>query len=693
VRVIHQGYSIGYEESDTRVKNDAVDIITNSDPDAMIVTFGYTDSLGHSFGTLSDETKAGIETADANIGEIIAAIQTRSTFAQEDWLIQIGTDHGRTDAGGHGGTSADEQWIFFIASGTGSDQGSTIANATNVDHAANALQHMLGAIDPAWDLDGSPKGLAPTAPKWVTPAFRRRHAVTGTAYTGKISAYTETSGHTFSKAAGPAWLSISATGVLSGTPSAGDTGQNTFTVLANNRGTTNEATMTIEVFAPGTEIVRELKVMSYNAWHGWGQINNGHDKGLQSIIRSNADIIGMQESSDNVSGSGIYQPQKVANDLGWYYRSNISGSLGLISRYPITDQTLSAGIARGIKLELTTSPTQEVILMTCHLDYQQYGPYAAQQPGATAATVLVEENASQRNEQIGLIMSAMADLLSNADNIPVLLTGDFNAPSHFDWTAATASSHNGVGSVAWPTSSAIINAGMKDSFRELHSDPATLPGNTWSPVFKGNEPQDRIDFVYFKGSAINPVTSQVFTTAVEGSVGAWGSSITPLLDNTWPSDHAAVLTTFRLSVVDRDGDNLSDAYENKHFGNLISQNSQGDADGDGASNFLEMLLGSSPVSPTNNPEQTLTIPASPVGAVDVSFQLSTIALEHGLVCESSENLTGWTPVWSYKDDPQLSSAIIQATPSSQGIWNVTLTDATASSDTKPLLFYRLRLGE
>ena len=40
--------------------------------------------------------------------------------------------------------------------------------------------------------------------------------------------------------------------------------------------------------------------------------------------------------------------------------------------------------------------------------------------------------------------------------------------------------------------------------------------------------------------------SRTFTTAVETTVGAWGADTAAVTGNTWPSDHAAVLTTYAL---------------------------------------------------------------------------------------------------------------------------------------------------
>lgn len=518
---------------------------------------------------------------------------------------------------------------------------------------------------------------------WVTPEFRRRHAVAGTAYTGKISAYTSDPGFTFGRVSGPEWLTVSASGELGGTPTEDDAGFNTFVVNAGDGTDKKEATMKIEVCLKDAEVVRELKVMSYNAWHGWGQMNDGHRKGLESIILSDADLIGMQESTDNVSGSGIYQPQKIAADLGWHYRTGTSGSVGIISRYPIADATLAAGVARGARITVTESPKREVILMNCHLDYQRYGPYAAQLAGATAASVMAEERASQRDEQIAGLMTAMTPLLANADKIPVFLTGDFNAPSHLDWTPETAVNHGGVGNVAWPASTRVLGDGMKDSFREVHPDPAALAGETWSPIFKGGEAQDRIDFVYFMGNAATPVASEVFTTAVEEMVGTWGGSTDVTKNNTWPSDHASVVSTFKLTCVDADADELCDAYEMRYFKGLTSQNGSGDADGDGASNADEELFATNPKDALSKPQFRL----AEVADRALEFSFSEAAFAKDLVCEKSSDLQSWEAIWSYQSDPLLTSEVLSTNEISPGAWTAEIRDR---EDARPRqTFYRL----
>ncbi|WP_433423937.1 endonuclease/exonuclease/phosphatase family protein [Microtetraspora malaysiensis] len=164
--------------------------------------------------------------------------------------------------------------------------------------------------------------------------------------------------------------------------------------------------------------------------------------------------------------------------------------------------------------------------------------------------LLARESESKRTEQIQRVMSAMSGDLAASGRTPVLLTGDFNAPSHLDWTPATK--RCGYDSVPWPTSVAPEQAGMKDSYRVAHPDPVAAPGITWSPIyttFTGGyghdahtgepEPQDRIDFVHYKGD--------IEVTSSEAVVEGAPAPIPNHQDNAWTSDHAAVLTTFAMN--------------------------------------------------------------------------------------------------------------------------------------------------
>lgn len=103
--------------SDEAVKNSAVELMTNENPDITFLHFDDVDGAGHGAGFSVDvpEYIAAVETADALVGEVVAAVQNRANYANEDWLIIICTDHGG-EGTGHGCNSANCQDIFYIAS-------------------------------------------------------------------------------------------------------------------------------------------------------------------------------------------------------------------------------------------------------------------------------------------------------------------------------------------------------------------------------------------------------------------------------------------------------------------------------------------------------------------------------------------------------------------------------------------------
>ncbi len=517
-------------------------------------------------------------------------------------------------------------------------------------------------------------------PQWLVDLVRLRHAVIGEPWTGRISAYVSSAGapYTFEKTGGPGWLSVAGDGALTGTPGAGDQGRNLFTIRATGTasGLSADISLEIPVFPAGQENVPRLAVMAYNTWHSWGQVNNGFQKGIDSIVRSGADIVGLQESSDG-------HAQNVANALGWFRATSGNGSRQLVSRYPIVE-AFSAGNAIGARIRLTDNPRRDIVVYSCHLDYQFYGPYAAQAAGATPASVLQEENRSQRLPQIQAALAGMSAHLADADNVPVFLTGDFNAPSHLDWTAATAPIH-GTGPVAWPVSTAVENAGLLDSYRVAHPDPLTDPGATWSPIHKGTEPQDRIDFVYHKGAPLKVLSSQTFTTEVQVTVGEWGVPVGPVANNSWPSDHAAVLTTYAIRAVDSDGNGLSDAWEHRWFQSL-GNDPQAVSNASGLSHAASMLLGLPPVGSSPLPLSLLSDDGSP----QLELSLSDHALGRGLIVERSQNLENWQTLWAFDADPFLSSPLVEdALPLAGDAWKIRLTDPLADPE-DAAGFFRLR---
>jgi hypothetical protein len=143
-------------EYDTGTTSRAVDRLRNGDPDAMFVHLDNIDHAGHTYGAASTQYADAIRTADAQVGQMTAAVTARPGYAAEDWLIMVTADHGHTDAGGHGGSTLPERSTFLIATGPTLGAGSVRYDVKMPDVAASALAHLGIPVDPAWNLDGRP---------------------------------------------------------------------------------------------------------------------------------------------------------------------------------------------------------------------------------------------------------------------------------------------------------------------------------------------------------------------------------------------------------------------------------------------------------------------------------------------------------------------------------------------------------
>jgi HAD superfamily hydrolase (TIGR01509 family) len=268
-------------------------------------------------------------------------------------------------------------------------------------------------------------------------------------------------------------------------------------------------------------VTYELRVMSWNLWLGGSPVDDHRAKQLKAIVETGADVVGLQETGGSAA-------QELAETLGWHHH-RAGENLGIISRHPITarfgDPDVGFYGAAGVRIGLDEG--RELDLWTCHLDYTPYGPYESAFDGLPADVLIAHEEV--RLAQMRDTLRRIAKVADDA--VPVVLVGDFNSPSHLDWP-----------DVEWPVTKAAADAGLRDSYREAHPAPAAEPGHTWSPIHPVHEdgsgrpePQDRIDYVLHRGLTV--LDSRTF---VAGTPSPWPD----VAGNDWPSDHAAVLTTF-----------------------------------------------------------------------------------------------------------------------------------------------------
>ncbi|WP_349827580.1 alkaline phosphatase family protein [Brevibacterium litoralis] len=142
-----------------------VDYLTNGNFDALFVHLDEVDGAGHSCGYVDcPADPAELADVDQQIGQILDAVESRATYAEEDWQIILMSDHGHTPTGGHGGNTPEERATFVLTVGGGAEAGAVRHDVELVDIAPSALAHLGTEIDPEWDLDGYPFAEIPEDP-------------------------------------------------------------------------------------------------------------------------------------------------------------------------------------------------------------------------------------------------------------------------------------------------------------------------------------------------------------------------------------------------------------------------------------------------------------------------------------------------------------------------------------------------
>lgn len=293
--------------------------------------------------------------------------------------------------------------------------------------------------------------------------------------------------------------------------------------------------------------VESLRVMTYNIWNsGFGAgLPLSHTAGV--ISAAQADIIGLQEAGSSADD--------IAALLGFHWHG-FNSDLSIISRYPITEIVAGPFNARTRGAKIQLSPGQEVYLFDVHLEPYPYEPYDIRDGLITSEAQAIASAQGSRGASLTAGLANAADAL--ATGLPVFYVGDFNEPSHLDWTQEAANAGlNFEMKVDWPASNAVVNAGLIDAFREVRPDEINVQARTWTPGYPpptttANEVHDRIDFVYYSATS-NVVPIEAQTIGYDADDGFTDIAIQP-----YPSDHRAVVVEFDLNYVAGDFDNDGD---------------------------------------------------------------------------------------------------------------------------------------
>lgn len=273
-----------------------------------------------------------------------------------------------------------------------------------------------------------------------------------------------------------------------------------------------------QLYKPSYQKVEQLNLMAWNIWHGGRR--HGREIGPKQVIDfikdTKTDIVMMQETY----GSGAL----IADALGYYFYL-ASTNISVISKYPIVETKVPYD---SFRLGLTTiqlSQKQKINLASLWIHYLPAWRRDSRDSKATAEKLIVGEGKT-RHKEIKEIIELLKPEIQNADNIPLIIGGDFNSPSHKDWVSQTKDWHMGL-TVEWPVSMVMEKVGFNDSFREVN------PVLDYAePTMTAERLTYRIDYIYYKGKKLKATVSNMHNK----------------YKGVWPSDHPAVTTVLTIKT-------------------------------------------------------------------------------------------------------------------------------------------------
>lgn len=305
-----------------------------------------------------------------------------------------------------------------------------------------------------------------------------------------------------------------------------------------------------------------VRVLSFNVLYGGGPEGAGvgfyeKDFGgsrrdvVAKVIRdSGADVVCVQE--DDAGGRLL-----TALGAGWQHKGTI------YSKVPLTPVTTGSYFTI---CRVAMSLSQSVSVVNVHWWPKADGTEVIRKrlmagtlppdPAELEAEVLKASESTSGPRGYQRTLDAVAPLLKNGER--VILCGDFNEPSHLDWTQRAAEKgmdrliNNPTATplrfkIEWKGSRLLEQLGLRDAYRTVFPDEAAEPGNTWTPPYSNGTPGRRkwddqvlirIDRIYFGGDGV-----KVLDAAVIGENAATSDIV---FDGRWPSDHRAVVATFAV---------------------------------------------------------------------------------------------------------------------------------------------------
>ena len=317
---------------------------------------------------------------------------------------------------------------------------------------------------------------------------------------------------------------------------------------------------------------KELTFLTFNVWQEGISVPNGLKKIHDVVVETNPDIVCFVEVRNYKNQDWTTKIVKALAKTGEkYYRGYVGGDVSFISKYPLENgKQVFGNTDKGTVVNFNINIDGNIIVVSgVHLDYTYYASNLPRgynggnpnwkmmddgkgnpTPNTNLDSIQAYNLKSTRDEAISSFINSI-----KSESKPVILMGDFNEPSFFDWTENTKNmfNHNGV-VIPWYNTKKLHEEGFVDVFRVFYPNEITNPGFTW-PSYANEkkttswtplaDERDRIDYIFFKGSGIKvedvsivgPKESYVYNKleTLNTDKEKFMASDLP-----WPSDHKAV---------------------------------------------------------------------------------------------------------------------------------------------------------
>lgn len=297
-----------------------------------------------------------------------------------------------------------------------------------------------------------------------------------------------------------------------------------------------------------------LRVLSWNVLRGGNNVRQGPEKALAVIRAAKPDLVLLQESYE-IDGDRPKLGDWLADQLGWNAYQGESTHLCVLTPLEL-QATFFHDPWHGVGARIRDGQGREFIAYSIWIDYRAYiTAELRDNPSISDEELLAAESErSSRLPETKALLQFLQEQGHLTADVPLLVGGDWNTPSHLDWTRDAARVFKNRRALPLPVSLAVHEAGLDDTFRMVHPNAVQQPGITWSPMYRSvdsgkDQGFERIDRVYLKNA--DPASSRWRLSPVAARVvpEVWEDDAIPAAEREFPSDHGAVVIELQWEPV------------------------------------------------------------------------------------------------------------------------------------------------